>query len=308
MPGKNTRTPFALALFMLLSLLLSWSAQAASEQEATYEQRIQDWRQKRHDRLADDNGWMTLVALEWLQEGENTIGSGKNSDAVIPGGPQDWGVIVLQGDDILYLPVPGAGITVDGVGVDGGGVEEAVLVADNQGQPTVVRSGDISFYVINRGSYGLRVKDRKAPALLAFDGMPVYDIEPGWRIEGRFIRAPEGETIPISDVLGQTNPSPVFGTFEFERDGLQFSLIAIGTSESESLWFLFADKTSGRETYGAGRFLYSDGMPENGRLVVDFNKAYNPPCAYNDYSTCPLPPQQNRLRLAVQAGEKKYHD
>ena len=115
-------------------------------------------------------------------------------------------------------------------------------------------------------------------------------------------------TIEIANVLGQTSDSPVFGTFEFEREGQSYSLLALGTAESSSLWFLFADKTSGRETYGAGRFLYSDGMPEEGRLVVDFNKAYNPPCAFNEYSTCPLPPQQNRLRLAVRAGEMKYHD
>ena len=134
----------------------------------------------------------------------------------------------------------------------------------------------------------------------------MYDIKPEWRIEGTLTRAPEGESIPISDVLGQTNDSPVYGTFEFEKDGEGYSLIALGTEESDSLWFLFADKTSGRETYGAGRFLYSDGMPENGRLVVDFNKAYNPPCAYNDFSTCALPPQENRLKLAVEAGEKDY--
>ena len=303
MTDTHSCARFALALLILVSWLLPLTAGAASAPEATYEEQILEWRQKRNDRLADDDGWMTLVALEWLQEGENRVGSRPSSDAVIPGGPDLWGVITLEGDRILYRPQPGTGITVDGAEVG-----EAVLLADSQGQATVVRSGDISFHVIDRGSYGLRVKDRKAPTLLAFSGMPVYDIDPGWRVEGRFIRAPEGETIPISDVLGQTNPSPVFGTFEFERDGVEFSLIAIGTEESDSLWFLFADQTSGRETYGAGRFLYSDGMPEVGRLVVDFNKAYNPPCAYNDYSTCPLPPQQNRLRLAVQAGEKKYHE
>ena len=150
--------------------------------------------------------------------------------------------------------------------------------------------------------------DRRAPALLAFEGVPAYDTQPDWRIEGRFLPAEPGTTIGIANVLGQTSDSPVFGTFEFERDGQSYSLLALGTAESSSLWFLFADKTSGRETYGAGRFLYSDGMPEDGRLVVDFNKAYNPPCAFNEYSTCPLPPQQNRLRLAVRAGEMKYHD
>ena len=101
--------------------------------------------------------------------------------------------------------------------------------------------------------------------------------------------------------------SPVYGYAEFERDGKVYRLLGLGDENSGSLWFLFADRTSGRETYGAGRYLYSDGMPENGKLVIDFNKAYIPPCAFSDYATCPLPPHQNRLDLAVTAGEKDYH-
>jgi uncharacterized protein (DUF1684 family) len=287
---------------LLLPALSAPITLTADEAVATsYEEQILDWRQRRHDRLADDNGWMTLVALEWLEQGKNRVGSAPSSDALMPGGPAHWGTVYVEGDNIRFTAAKESEVTINGKRV-----KEAELLADDQGEPTVVRSGDLSFYVIHRGSYALRVKDRKAPALLAFKGMPMYDIDPEWRIEGILIRAPEGESIPISDVLGQTNDSPVYGTFEFEKGGEVYRLIALGTEESESLWFLFADKTSGRETYGAGRFLYSDGMPENGRLVVDFNKAYNPPCAFNNYSTCPLPPQENRLRLAVEAGEKDY--
>ena len=125
------------------------------------------------------------------------------------------------------------------------------------------------------------------------------------------VRTAVGQSMKILGrqfVLGQTIESPVFGTFEFERDGKTHRLLGLGTSDSKNLWFIFADRTSGRGTYGAGRFLYSDSMPVNGRLTIDFNKAYNPPCAFNAYSTCPLPPQENRLKLAVTAGEKKYHD
>ena len=275
----------------------------ASNDDPAYEEGIQQWREARNDRLADPNGWMTLVGLEWLEEGENSVGSAKSNDAQIPGGPDFWGTIHLAGDSIRFEAAAGSGTSVDGKTA-----EEAVLVADNQGQPTMVQNGDLSFFVINRESYALRVKDRNAPALLAFEHVPVYDIQADWRIEGRFVRAGEGATIEIANVLGQSSDSPVFGHFEFERDGESFSLIALGSEQSQSLWFLFADKTSGRETYGAGRFLYSDGMPEGSKLVVDFNKAYNPPCAFNDYSTCPLPPQQNRMKIAVRAGEKKYHD
>ena len=161
--------------------------------------------------------------------------------------------------------------------------------------------------MIFRESYALRVKDRQAPVLKAFNGVETYGIQPDWRYEARFIPAEEGQTIEIGNVLGQLNPTPVYGYAEFERDGKTFRLLGLGDEESDSLWFLFADRTSGRETYGAGRFLYSDGMPEGGRVVVDFNKAYNPPCAFNEYSTCPLPPQANRMDLFVTAGEKDYH-
>lgn len=288
----------ALSLCMLLGVTeLNASGDA-------YIEEMTQWREARNERLASPDGWMTLVGLEWLEQGTNVVGSVDSADARIPGGPAIWGTIDLEGDNIRFETAPGVAVTVDDQAI-----AEAKLVADNQeGSPSVVRSGDLSFHVINRESYALRVKDRKASALLEFRGVPVYDIQPDWRIEGRFVPAAEDTTVDIANVLGQTSPSPVFGTFEFERDGEVHSLLALGTAQSESLWFLFADRTSGRETYGAGRFLYSEGMPANGQLLVDFNKAYNPPCAFNDYSTCPLPPAQNRLNLAVRAGEMKYHD
>jgi uncharacterized protein (DUF1684 family) len=292
-----------LGLLLFAALPLPAAAQADGESLEQYLAGIADWRERRHQRLASDDGWMTLVALEWLKEGDNRVGSAADADARIPGGPADWGTIRLEGDRIVFHAAPGAEVTVDGEAV-----EQAELVADNQGRPNVVRSGDLSFYVIYRQSYGLRVKDRKAPTRLAYTGMPVYDVDPSWRIDGRLERAAPGTTVEVADVLGHTNPSPVYGSFVFEREGQTYRLIGIGTDESSSIEFLFADRTSGRETYGAGRFVYSDGMPEDGRLVVDFNKAYNPPCAFTDYSTCPLPLQENRLDLWVRAGEKKYHD
>jgi uncharacterized protein (DUF1684 family) len=182
-----------------------------------------------------------------------------------------------------------------------------LLVADSQGQPTVVASGDLSFHVIERGSFALRVKDKRARTLVNFTGMDNYPIDESWRFEAGFLPAEPGATIDIGDVLGRLTPMPVLGTVEFERGGETYRLLGLAEEDSESMWFLFADRTTGRETYGAGRFLYSDGMPEDGRVVVDFNKAYNPPCAFTDYSTCPLPPQQNRLDLAITAGEKDFH-
>mgnify|MGYP001563118852 CR=1 FL=1 len=274
------------------------SAKAISAHEAE----ITDWRQRRHERLASDSGWLSLAGLEWLQQGENRVGRGDGFDIQIQGGPADWGTITVTGEELIYAPATGADVTIDGLPAS-----PTRLVPDVEGPPTVIRSGNLSMYAILRGSYALRIKDTRAPTLLAFTGIDNYPIDASWRFDARFTPAEPGRTMAIANVLGQSENMPVIGFVEFERDGRKYRLLGLAEKGVDSLWFLFADRTSGRETYGAGRFLYSDGMPENGRVVVDFNKAYNPPCAFNDYSTCPLPPQQNRLDLAVTAGEKNFH-
>ena len=218
------------------------------------------------------------------------------------GGPAYWGSVYLQDDKLLFKTADLQNVT-----INGDFLPEVELVADTEGEPTLIASGKLSFYAIFRESYALRIKDSQAKALLNFQAVENYPISEAWRVDGRFMRAEEGTVLEIANVLGQISESPVFGSLEFDMDGKSHSLLALGTEKSENLWFIFADRTSGHGTYGAGRFLYSDGMPENGRLIVDFNKAYNPPCAFNPYSTCPLPPQRNRLDLRVRAGEKDFH-
>jgi uncharacterized protein (DUF1684 family) len=299
-----------LCLGLLAGLLAeAWAAPmeaATNSSPATavsaYKAEISEWRQQRHARLASESGWLTPVGLEWLQNGENRIGSGEGVDVRIPGGPADWGTITVSGEELTYVPAVAAELTIDGTPAS-----QTRLVPDVEGPPTVIRSGNLSMYVILRGSYALRIKDTRAPTLIGFRGVDNYPIDASWRFAARFIPAEPGQTIAIANVLGQLEDMPVGGFVEFDRADGTYRLLGLAEEGASSLWFLFADRTSGRETYGAGRFLYSDGMPENGRVVVDFNKAYNPPCAFNDYSTCPLPPQQNRLDLAVTAGEKDYH-
>lgn len=294
----------AVCLGMAMAVGLPGTLQAAGAALSAEAHRaeIEEWRASRHQRLSSDSGWLSLVGLEWLQDGANRLGTTSDSDVKMPGGPADWGTIVVAGDELQFLPPEGGAVTVDGQ--PPGPVR---LVADSQGEPTVVRSGNLSFYVIERGSFGLRIKDTRAPTLVSFTGMDNYPIAADWRFEAAFLPAEPGQTIEIADVLGRVEPMEVYGTAVFEHEGKEYSLLGLREAGTDSMWFLFADRTSGRETYGAGRFLYSDGMPENGRVVVDFNKSYNPPCAFTDYSTCPLPPQQNRLDVAVTAGEKKFH-
>lgn len=274
----------------------------ASGPEAAHEQGVLQWRTSRDVGLRQENGWLSLVGLEWLQKGNNSIGSASDNSVVMPGGPAHWGDIHLDEAGLLFTAEPDAGILVDGETVS-----TAKLLADDNDTPTVLSHGSLSIHVIFRESYGLRISDTQAPARLSFEGVENFDIQYPWLVEGRFVAAEPGKTIEIGNVLGQLLHMPIFGYFEFEAAGKTHRLTAVGDDESETLWFLFADRTSGRETYGAGRFLYSEALPLNGRLWVDFNKAYNPPCAFNDYSTCPLPPLENRLDLSVTAGEKKFH-
>ena len=285
---------------------------AATWTAAQEQQEIQQWRQERDESLRRADGWLTLVGLEWLKQGINRIGSGTDNDIKLTVGPDYWGSIELDNRTLTFVRAAGSDVTIDGAGIDGTGVEGATpervaLVADDTGEPTMIRSGASGFYVIFRESYALRVFDNQAQALASFKGVQNYDIQPDWRISGRFAGASAGQTIDIGNVLGQVSATPVYGVFEFERDGRNYQLIGLGEETSKNVWFIFSDRTSGKGTYGAGRFLYSEGLPKDGRLVVDFNKAYNPPCAFNDYATCPLPPQENRLDLAVTAGEKDAH-
>jgi len=271
-------------------------------QTENHRQAVEAWRAARDERLRRPDGWLTLVGLEWLKEGENRIGSASDNDIRVGGGPAYWGSVVLQDGRLQFNNADP-----DSVKIDGEPVADAKLVADTEGKPTVISSGTLKINAIFRESYALRIKDSEARALKNFKGVDNYPIDDSWLIEGRFTRAEEGTGIEIVNVLGQVVESAVFGTFEFDRGDKTHQLLALREEGSESLWFIFMDRTTGHGTYGAGRYLYSEGMPEDGRLTVDFNKAYNPPCAFNPYSTCPIPPQTNRLDLWVLAGEKNYH-
>ena len=293
---------FAFALFLSVQSACAESSVASDADQSDHRQLILDWRKQREEGLKSEHGWLSLVGFEWLKAGPNRIGHGLENDIRLPGGPAYWGTIDVEGKSLRFTRAEDSSVTVDGKTP-----EVFQLVADNDGEPTVVQSGSMAFRVIFRESYALRVSDSQAPARTNFRGLDYFDVREDWIVEGRLDPAEPGETIDIANVLGQVSPTPVYGTFEFVRGNATHRLVALGDESSESLWFIFADRTNGKSTYGAGRFLYSEGLPDGGLLVVDFNKAYNPPCAFNEYSTCPLPPPQNRLDLAVTAGEKQFH-
>jgi uncharacterized protein (DUF1684 family) len=185
-------------------------------------------------------------------------------------------------------------------------VTELDLAADTTGEPTILDLGDLQFFVIERGGrFGLRIRDRNHPARFDFPGIDRFPVDPAWRLTARLETFEPPRTIKIPNVLGQLTPRESPGAAVFEVAGVTYRLDALAGPEGK-LYLIFADQTSGRESYGGGRFLYSEPVAEDGTVVLDFNKAYNPPCAFTDYATCPLPPRQNKLAVRIEAGEKTF--
>ena len=296
---------FRTSLFVAATILGVATVQAADVDH--YKQGIEQWHAARVDRLTAADGWLSLIGLEWLQPGANRVGSAADNDIVLTAGPAHLGVVTLAADG-------GVRIALDkdsGATVDGKTVTEATLVDDvhaaADAAPTRVAFGSASFYVIDRdGRKGLRVKDSEAPSRKHFLGIDAFPIDPSWRIEASWVPAAPGETLEMGSVIGTIDKYPVPGKLEFTRDGKRFEILPVIEEPGDAQYFIvFADRTSGKETYGAARFLYID-PPKDGKVVLDFNKAYNPPCAFTPFATCPLAPPENRLDLRVTAGEKKY--
>lgn len=272
--------------------------------ENAYRQQIEKWQSERAASLRSEDGWLTLVGLFWLKEGENRFGSDKSNSIVLPEGkaPKLAGSLWLDKGAVRLEAQPQAGITQEGKPV-----VSLMLQSDADGKPTVLNLGTLSFHVIKRGDQvGLRVKDKENPARTKFAGLDYYPVATNWRIDARFEPYNPPKMIPIANVLGMVEGQPSPGRLVFDVAGKTYSLDAISEEGSQELFVIFKDETSGKETYGAGRYLYTDPANAQGRVLLDFNKAFNPPCAFTSYATCPLPPSQNRLALRVEAGEKKY--
>lgn len=254
------------------------------------------WREARERRLREPDGWLTLVGLHWLVPGENRFGADAGND------------IVLRGSDVP----PHAGILVregDAVRLRRDGRPDTPLRPDLSGEPTGLEIGSLRMHVIQRGDrFGLRVRDHAAPTLGAFRRMEHFPIDFGWRLTGRLEPAEPGATLEIMDVTGLASREPTPGVIAFEREGLTWRLHALPGDDEGTLWLVFADATSGGTTYGGGRFLHTEPVAPDGTVVVDFNLAYNPPCVFTPFATCPLPPAANRLALEIEAGELDYAD
>jgi uncharacterized protein (DUF1684 family) len=277
--------------------------QQAKTTGAAYTDEVEQWKAKRLASLKNEDGWLSLVGLHWLKEGENKLGSDSSSDVPLPAGksPRVAGSIFLNGGAVKLEARPGSGITSEGKPVTS---LELKSDADG-GKPTVLKLGTLTFHVIKRGErLGVRVKDSASPERTNFRGLEYFPVDERWRVEARFEPYNPPKAIPIVNVLDMKEDMPSPGALVFDVNGQTYRLDALTEEGEEQFFIIFDDSTSGRETYGAGRYLYAGPPDSTGRLLIDFNKAYSPPCAFTKYATCPLPPEQNRLPLRVEAGEK----
>lgn len=263
-----------------------------------------DWRNHRDARLRSDGGWLTLVGLHWLAPGDNAFGSEPSLPIALPPGkaPARAGTLVLEGDKVRLVPEKGAGVLIDGKPAG-----ERVLADDASGKPDVVQVGDLRFHVIRRGDrIGIRVRDPKSPVRTGFKGIEYYPPDRTYRVEAEFHPYDAPHKLQVPTVLGTVEEMEAPGRVRFTLHGRELWLEPVIEDPKEpELFFIFKDQTSVKETYPAGRFLYA-AMPKDGKVVLDFNKAYNPPCAFTPYATCPLPPKQNWLDVRIEAGEKRF--
>jgi uncharacterized protein (DUF1684 family) len=265
---------------------------------------VEKWRAERVAELTNETGWLTLVGLFWLNPGENTLGRAPSNMLVLdhPSLADTAGTFTLTGSKVTFTARPGSGITHGGQPVT-----SMELVSDAKESPTVVSSGPLRFFIIERaGKFGVRVRDVASARRRNFAGLQYFPIAPDWVFNARFESYEPRRQIKIVNILGLEDEMVSPGALVFTKDGREVRLDALLDGEDATdLFIMFADGTSGHDTYGAGRFLHVP-FATGGSTVIDFNKAYNPPCAFNDFATCPLPPYQNRLKLQITAGEKKY--
>jgi uncharacterized protein (DUF1684 family) len=258
----------------------------------SYDDSIRAWQKHRDAGLRSADGWLALVGLFWLKPGDNTIGSADSNDFVLPkdSAPAQSGRLQLAGSIVAFIDPSGSRKT----------------LSYDEEKPDIVKSGTVSFYVIKRGDrFGIRAKDSASPVLKNFHGMQYFAINPALHFEAKLV--PAVKKIPILNVLGQTEMEESPGIVEFTYQGQPYHLRPIyeDTPKGKTLFFLFKDATNKTQTYQAGRMLNTP-LPENGKVDLDFNHSYNPPCTFTPYATCPLPPPENRLTFAVEAGELRY--
>lgn len=265
-----------------------------------YAAEIEAWRTEREARLKADDGWLTLTGLYFLNEGDNSFGSSSQNDIELRVGPERAGIITLRDGRVSVRAVEGETLLVDGRRVD----SAQLWPSEGSDQPTITL-GPLSLFCHESGDrLAMRLRDSESEIRREFTKLRWYPVDQSFRIRGRYVPHDKPRTMELPNNLGDVLTLRTSGSVALTVKGEALRLTAI--DYNDRLWFVFNDLTSGSETYPAARFLYAD-MPDlDGRTTVDFNQAYNPPCAFNPYTTCPLPPQENQLQVRIEAGELNY--
>jgi len=294
-----------IAAVMTASALVSvWAADAPAKPavDTAYRQDFDKWQSELTDDLKKN--WLTLAGLFWLKPGENTFGTDSKNTIVMPAGttPAQAGVFILNGKDVSLKLASGAQAKIDGKDVT-----QANLQPDISGKPSRIEMGSLRMHVIVRGDrVGLRVKDLNRAEARNFHGMDFFPIDLSYRVTATWVPSDGKKTIDVPNVLGDVSHEPISGEVKFVVNGQEVRLTDLGGDPTKGLFFVFSDATAKTDTYPGGRFLETDPVA-NGQVVLDFNRAHNPPCAVTPYATCPLAPKENRLAVAIPAGEKYDH-
>ena len=299
--------------FFTMMLMLAGCKQAGPDpeqlakekaQKMQHQSEILQWRAERIEKLKQPDGWLSLVGMHWLPQGVTRVGSGPANGTRIKVGPANLGLITTNKRNQIWLqPDALAGLSIDGKPMTG----RTELIPDTRGTPTVVglNGGRASFIVIERGGrLALRVRDADAPTRVQFTGIDSFPIDRKFRVEAEFTPHEAGRTIDVVNILGMVEPMMNPGTVRFKIGEQEFVLETIDEGDHR-LFLVFADRTSGKQSYAAARFLYAEFPGSDGKTIVDFNMTYNPPCAFSAFSTCPMPPPENRMDIAITAGEMK---
>lgn len=300
-----------MAVFGAVGRSLAASAQAAASLDEAqrsraaddvYRAEIEKFRQEHEARLKSDNGWLTIAGLFFLSPGESTFGSDPLNDVVLPvPAPARAGIFEYRNGKVTVTAASGGSLIINGKPV-----ATAELKSDGHGEPDRITIQDLVLWVHESGERrAIRLRDKSSRLRTEFTGTQWFPVSDAYRVEARFVPYDKPKALQIPNILGDVDIVHSPGLVTFSLRGQEFTMEPVAEDGDDELWFIFRDLTSGKDTYAAARFLYTP-LPVNGRLVLDFNKAENPPCAYNPYTTCPLPPEQNRLRVRIEAGEKIY--
>jgi len=296
---------FFLIAFMASTMaVLSCSSETDQFDEDAWVDDVETWHNNRIESLRQNDSWLTLAGFYWLDEGRNSFGSESSNDLVFEydEAPERFGWFIVDGDEVKVELESEAVVTVNRQPI-----KDMVIYNERMDEPVLMEWENLSWSIIKRGGqYAIRLRDHDHPHLAEFDGIDRFPLSPEWHVRAEFIPFDPPVTITVPNYIGEPAREEILGVLEFEISGDIHRLYPVADNLDERFFLIFADETNGDQTYSAGRFLYTDPPDQNNTVYIDFNKAYNPPCVFSPYATCPLPPPENRLPIAVTAGELDY--